>query len=101
MVESNSSDGTRASSRDTRPTRASGSSSRTPPGEGRGRARGIQARDRRIILIQDADLEYSVEDYPKLIEPIMRGDVDFTLGCRHVPGEPVRVMDGCALLRRS
>ena len=35
-----------------------------------------------------------MEDYPKLIEPIMRGDVDFTLGCRHVPGEPVRVMDG-------
>ena len=49
-----------------------------------------------IILIQDADLEYSVEDYPKLIEPIMRGDVDFTLGCRHVPGQPVRVMDECA-----
>ena len=47
-----------------------------------------------IILIQDADLEYSVDDYPKLIEPIMRGDVDFTLGCRHVPGEPLRVMDG-------
>jgi len=23
----------------------------------------------------------------------MRGDVDFTLGCRHVPGQPVRVMD--------
>ena len=23
----------------------------------------------------------------------MRGDVDFTLGCRHVPGEPMRVMD--------
>ena len=39
-----------------------------------------------IILIQDADLEYSVEDYPKLIAPIMRGEVDFTLGCRHVPG---------------
>ncbi len=46
-----------------------------------------------IILIQDADLEYSVGDYPKLIEPIMRGDVDFTLGCRHVPGQPVRVME--------
>ena len=47
-----------------------------------------------IILIQDADLEYSVQDYRKLIEPIMRGDVDFTLGSRHVPGRPVRVMDG-------
>ena len=46
-----------------------------------------------IILIQDADLEYSVEDYPKLIAPIVRGDVDFTLGCRHVPGQSVRVME--------
>ena len=39
-----------------------------------------------IVLIQDADLEYSVDDYPKLIaSDHRRGDVDFTLGCRHVP----------------
>jgi hypothetical protein len=44
-------------------------------------------------LIQDADLEYSVTDYPNLVEPIVRGDTDFTLGSRHAPGRSVRVMD--------
>jgi glycosyltransferase involved in cell wall biosynthesis len=51
-----------------------------------------------IILIQDADLEYSVDDYAKLIEPIMRGEVDFTLGSRHAPGRSVRVMDGTRMV---
>jgi glycosyltransferase involved in cell wall biosynthesis len=46
-----------------------------------------------IILIQDADLEYSVDDYPALIEPIVDGQVDFTLGCRHVRGKPMRIME--------
>ena len=66
----------------------------TPRGKGAAVREGFQHATGGIILIQDADLEYSVEDYPKLIEPIMRGEVDFTLGCRHVPGEPLRVMDG-------
>jgi glycosyltransferase involved in cell wall biosynthesis len=46
-----------------------------------------------IVLIQDADLEYSVDDYAKLIDPIVRGEVDFVLGSRHTRGQPVRVMD--------
>ena len=44
------------------------------------------------MLIQDADLEYSVDDYPVLLEPIIDGTADFTLGCRHVKGQPIRVM---------
>jgi glycosyltransferase involved in cell wall biosynthesis len=45
-----------------------------------------------VVLIQDADLEYSVDDYPALLEPIRAGECDFVLGCRHVRGQPIRVM---------
>lgn len=43
-----------------------------------------------IVLIQDGDLEYRIEDYPKLIAPILSGRTDFVLGCRHVRGQRMR-----------
>jgi glycosyltransferase involved in cell wall biosynthesis len=64
-----------------------------PRGKGAAVREGFSHATGGIILIQDADLEYSVGDYEKLIAPIMRGEVDFTLGCRHVPGQRMRVMD--------
>ena len=93
IVESNSSDGTRSIvSRYSSDSRVRLVLQDTPRGKGAAVREGFLHATGDLILIQDADLEYSVEDYGKLIEPIMRGDVDFTLGCRHVPGEPVRVM---------
>lgn len=35
-----------------------------------------------IILIQDADLELNPEEYPQLIEPIIRGEADVVYGTR-------------------
>ncbi|MEI6632730.1 MAG: glycosyltransferase [Chlamydiota bacterium] len=35
-----------------------------------------------ILIVQDADLEYYPEEYPKLIEPIVRGRADVVYGSR-------------------
>jgi glycosyltransferase involved in cell wall biosynthesis len=99
IVESNSSDGTRAIvSRYAADERVRLVLQDAPRGKGAAVRDGFRHATGDIILIQDADLEYSVADYPKLIQPIMRGEVDFTLGCRHVPGQPVRVMDESRLV---
>lgn len=44
-----------------------------------------------ILLIQDADLEYSPEEYPKLIEPILEGKADVVYGSRML-NAPHRVL---------
>lgn len=55
-----------------------------PKGKGHATRKGIAAATGEIILIQDADLEYDVSDYPQLIQPILDGHADFVLGSRHL-----------------
>ena len=94
VVESNSTDGTREIvSQYAADPRVRLVLQDAPKGKGAAVREGFEHVTGGIVLIQDADLEYSVDDYPKLIDPIRRGDVDFTLGCRHVPGRRMRVMD--------
>src|SRR5881275_164037 len=45
-----------------------------------------------IILVQDADLEYSPEDYPALLEPLMLDKADAVFGSRFMGGRPHRVL---------
>jgi len=40
-----------------------------------------------IVIIQDADLEYDPEDYPRLIAPIVRGETNVVYGSRYLSHE--------------
>jgi glycosyltransferase involved in cell wall biosynthesis len=45
-----------------------------------------------IVVIQDADLEYDPNDYPRLLNPILDGRADVVYGSRFSGGEEHRVM---------
>ena len=61
-------------------------------GKGYSIREGIKKVNGDIILIQDADLEYSPTDYRKLIEPIINNNADVVYGSRFVGGQETRVL---------
>lgn len=54
-----------------------------PSGKGHAVRAGLNMASGDIVLIQDADLEYDLDDYERLIAPIRAGETSFILGARH------------------
>lgn len=54
-----------------------------PGGKGNGVLNGIKHATGNYIAIQDGDLEYDVEDYDKLLQPIIDDETLFVLGSRY------------------
>jgi len=51
-------------------------------GKGASIRTGLQYVQGELVLIQDADLEYDPEDWPRLLRPILRGRTDVVYGSR-------------------
>jgi glycosyltransferase involved in cell wall biosynthesis len=53
-------------------------------GKGAALKKGLEKATGDIVIIQDADLEYDPKDYPKLLQPILKGEIKIVYGSRNL-----------------